>query len=677
MKLSTTLFLAALAVAPISAHTWIEEMQVISQNGTYIGDHGYSRGYVARTDPTFGNDGNILWLLPALEARGQNNIVRLRINSSDLLCHPNQRTSNYTNPAYPKLKVAPGDYVAMKYLENGHTTLPWNQPGKPEHGGTVFIYGTTKPSESEKIVDVLKWTTDGKGGDGRGFLMSAQSYDDGRCHQINSCVLSAERQVLYPNMIPAQPTSPGQEQWCESDVKIPTSQAPGTLTVYWIWQWPTAGNTECVYPYGKDEYYTSCSDFDIIDAGQDHAKIAAEPDTHTLLQENFQTKAVAQYQSRTALTKSPEIILQQWTDTAASTSSLSSSFQSSCSIVMSSAQAAAAAGITPALPPSCPAGKWATGALFASISSSVLAAKQNPSLATSSDSQTGYIVQGGTTAAPAATASSTAASSTTQPSASSAAITSSASSAIIASSAVPQSSQPTGLVTITTTKEVVITTISTSVSKFTETVTVFSSAVSSSALPIAASSSVLSGPASSSALPIAASSSSSSVLPIAASSSSSSALPIAASTSELSSAASSSSSSALPIVASSPTLPVAATSSVLSSSASSSDLPIAATSSPLSSAASSSVLQSTTSSSARQSTTSDASISIISTVGSSLPSSSAPATSTAPTAAVATSNTAQDAYTGKGGIVSEHPGSGLIDTKRRRFHVRQFSRMAE
>ena len=145
---------------------------------------------------------------------------------------PNQRTANYSNPSYPKLKVAPGDFVAMKYLENGHTTLPWNQPGKPDQGGTVFIYGTTQPSATEKIADVLKWTTDGQGGDGRGFLMSAQTYDDSRCHQINNCVLSAERQVLFPNMIPSQPTSPGQEQWCESgrqDTFQPSRRLAGSL----------------------------------------------------------------------------------------------------------------------------------------------------------------------------------------------------------------------------------------------------------------------------------------------------------------------------------------------------------------------------------------------------------------------------------------------------------------
>ena len=359
----------------VDAHTWIEQYQVVGPNGSYIGDGGYSRGYVARTDPTFDGDANILWMLPELTAREPDQTVRLRINSSDPLCHPNQRTSNYSNPEYPKLKVAPGNYVAMKYYENGHVTLPWNQHGKPQMGGTVFVFGTTDPIDDEKIVDVMKWTTNGKGGDGRGFLMTAQNYDDGRCHQINDCVLSAERQVLFPNYVTS--TNISAEQWCETDLLIPTTQKAGsTLTTYWVWQWPTAEGSDCIYPDGKDEYYTTCADFDIIDSSSNNEDIAHEVATNTLLQEDFQTAAVSTYASRTAITISPSVMLDEWKNyNATRTQSLAhpSSFLSGCSISAQSAAAAASAGITPSLPTSCPSGKWATGELFASISSSVLA----------------------------------------------------------------------------------------------------------------------------------------------------------------------------------------------------------------------------------------------------------------------------------------------------------------
>ncbi|KAF2861586.1 hypothetical protein K470DRAFT_214695, partial [Piedraia hortae CBS 480.64] len=239
-----------------AGHSWIEEYQVIGPDGNYIGDRGFSRGYVGRTDPQFNGEA-VKYQLPALDS-GRN-----RINSDDLLCHPSQRTSNYANPNYPKLKVRPGDFVAMKYLENGHVTLPWGQLGKPKASGTVFVYGTTKPSQQEKIADVLQWTRDGHGGNGKGFLMSAQNYDDGRCHQLNCGNISLTRQVLFPDHAPGQATT-SLEQWCESDVQIPTSQPAGTLTTYWVWQWPTEPNADCTFPDGKDEYYTTCADFDVV-----------------------------------------------------------------------------------------------------------------------------------------------------------------------------------------------------------------------------------------------------------------------------------------------------------------------------------------------------------------------------------------------------------------------------
>lgn len=379
MSRTSSAFVALLATFVLNAHahTWIEEMQVISPNGTYIGDRGFSRGYVARTDANFDGDANSLWMLPSLDARMPDGTVRNFINSSDLLCHPRQRTPNYS-AEYPQLKVYPGSSVAMKYMENGHVTLPWNQPGKPEAGGTAFVYGTTNPSPTEMIANVLKWNVAGTGGDGRGFLMTAQNFDDGRCHQINDCVDSAIRQVQYPNMIPDQPTSPGQEQWCETDLHIPSTVRPGELTIYWIWQWPTAPNTQCVVPDGKDEYYTTCADFTVLPAGSgtlnaDSEILAENPTANVLVQENYQTLAVSTWKSRQALTISPSFTLENWrmpTMTAAAEIE-NAAFSSSCVAVLSSMQA----DPNPGLPPLCPSERWATGALFASVSASVVQAK--------------------------------------------------------------------------------------------------------------------------------------------------------------------------------------------------------------------------------------------------------------------------------------------------------------
>lgn len=288
LRLSLSAVLATRALA----HTWIEQMVVISNNGLYQGDYGYPRGFVARTDPGFDGFSDD-YLLPTA-ASG-----RLRINGSDLLCHPAQRTQNQSNEKYPRLQVAPGDWFAMKYAENGHVTLPANQKGKPLHGGTVFVFGTTEPKDDEKITDVMDWTADGSGGDKRGKLLAAQNFDDGRCYQINPSNNSTMRQVQFAKDYPDDLYSKD-EQWCESDVQLPTDAPTGKIyTLYWVWQWPTAVGTVDI-EMGKDEYYTTCADVDVV------ASPGKEKAVHTVAQPNDgQTAAVSTFKSRAALTTNP------------------------------------------------------------------------------------------------------------------------------------------------------------------------------------------------------------------------------------------------------------------------------------------------------------------------------------------------------------------------------------
>lgn len=323
MKFALTLAAVATILGQASAHTWVEEMQVIdSTSGNYTGDYGFTRGYVDRTTPGFDEE-SIVYLLPALSTG------RTRIDETDLLCHPSQRTSNYDN-SHPRLQAAPGSYVAMKYLENGHVTLPQNQPGKPKMGGTVFVYATTKPSDTEKIVDVLKWNTAGTGGDSRGSQIAAQNYDDGRCHQINSGAISTQRQQQFPDHVLGQPTS-NVEQWCETDVHIPpTYKAGDTVTVYWVWQWPTDAGVG-VYPNGKDEYYTSCAEIEIVDSPSKAAPV------HTIGQQDAQSLAVSDFKSRAVLTTSPLYTLADGASATAGPVSSAAASSTATSLATSSA----------------------------------------------------------------------------------------------------------------------------------------------------------------------------------------------------------------------------------------------------------------------------------------------------------------------------------------------------
>lgn len=71
------------------------------------------------------------------------------------LSAPTQRTSNQTQ-GFPRLSAWPDAYLAMKYLENGHVTLPQNTFRKPIGGESVFVFGTSQPLENELLVDVLE-----------------------------------------------------------------------------------------------------------------------------------------------------------------------------------------------------------------------------------------------------------------------------------------------------------------------------------------------------------------------------------------------------------------------------------------------------------------------------------------------------------------------------------------
>jgi hypothetical protein len=258
MRYSLILGSVASFLASVSAHSWVEQVVNVNDNGSYYGPAGYIRGYVPRDNPSF-SDTKLSWLSPQNSQGGS----RTRIDNTDILCHPNQQQA-VNNKDFPNLKTAPGNTVALRYLENGHVSLPNNQLGKPASAGLVYIYATTNPKPDEKLTNVLNWTMDGNLDEGR--LLNINPYDDGRCYQINdsgNSPISTQRQAEFPNPIAGQPGT-NHELWCQNNIKVPDDAADNTLTVYWIWQWPTQPNVDPNLPEGKDEIYTSCMDFDLV-----------------------------------------------------------------------------------------------------------------------------------------------------------------------------------------------------------------------------------------------------------------------------------------------------------------------------------------------------------------------------------------------------------------------------
>ncbi|KAG9194419.1 hypothetical protein G6011_04454 [Alternaria panax] len=295
-----TLIIAAIAAAPVAmGHTWIEQLRNVNEKGEYVGEYGYPRGMVAKTDKGYsGTSMNN-------EMPGATTPGNVFITKDTLLCHESQRKQEQSQDKYPRLQATPGGFIAMRYTENGHVSLPQNQLGKPKKGGTIFVYGTTSPKEDEHLVTVLSWTQDGQGGDKRGKLLAMNDFDDGRCYETNSSPISLERQKSDPNFAMGQAVegAPGNYPLsCETNVQLPDSAEMGKpYTIYWVWQWNTApGKIDPSYPNGKDEYYSTCIDVDV--ASKDVAMAeAAEAKFNIGPQQDAMTVAVADFASRTAL----------------------------------------------------------------------------------------------------------------------------------------------------------------------------------------------------------------------------------------------------------------------------------------------------------------------------------------------------------------------------------------
>lgn len=262
------------------AHSWVEQVQAIDTQGRYVGSFGYPRGYVPRSSPLF-SDAKMTYRLPS-----QNSGTKT--NGKDAVCAPSQRYMNYTE-AYPALRTQQNVYISMKYLENGHVTLPDIPLGKPPRGGTVSVYATTNPSHNELLGDVLTWNNTQSLITGR--LLARQTFDDHRCYQINpASSLSQQRQKAFPNPVSGQKGSV-HEQWCEVNVRIPPEVGSGqVLAIYWIWQWPTLALIDPNAPDGKDEIYTSCLDFQIGTPSNNSAPLQ-DQDPQTRAITNFSQRA--------------------------------------------------------------------------------------------------------------------------------------------------------------------------------------------------------------------------------------------------------------------------------------------------------------------------------------------------------------------------------------------------
>lgn len=238
--------LSILILMPASlGHSWVERLLRIELNGTMVGDSGYIRGAISRSDPTFTD-----FVMQSL-----------LLSEQSPICRPSQASRNYTTEL-PPLRAHPGDFIALQYQENGHITLPKNTPQKI-NSGQVYVYGTPSPVEYDLLSSIHKvWDSDGMGGDRRGRLLGVWDFDDYQCYQINEGTISIARQGAFSK---AAINPSGADLWCQIDIRLPLDII-GWYTLYWVWDWPTAP-TDAI-PGGEMEIYTSCMDIEVLPVAQ-------------------------------------------------------------------------------------------------------------------------------------------------------------------------------------------------------------------------------------------------------------------------------------------------------------------------------------------------------------------------------------------------------------------------
>lgn len=215
--------LLSFAATLVHAHSWVESVYRIDPaTRNFLGEPGFPRGgsfrRLSAEQPGVVTDATYINRVPS-EGKWTGEETM------------NKDPLSTKTPDNEVLEVAPGDFIALQHLENGHVTTV--EDGKPLNGGTLYIYGTSDPTDSDKIFDIhLKWNKDGTGGDKRGRLLATRNYDDSQCFEGNGKPVSQERSAMLG--IEATTTLP-----CQSDVQLPDDLKPGSkYTIYWYWDWP-------------------------------------------------------------------------------------------------------------------------------------------------------------------------------------------------------------------------------------------------------------------------------------------------------------------------------------------------------------------------------------------------------------------------------------------------------
>ncbi|KAF4534691.1 uncharacterized protein LTHEOB_12879 [Lasiodiplodia theobromae] len=252
-------YAAILCFASISfAHSWVEDISSLDEDGNIAGDPGYPRGFVPRVIPVGSgfwpnddfNDFTMQYLIPPNDREDR------AIYLTDRICKSTQQTANQTD-GYPVLQAKSGSTILLRYQENGHVTLLGNSTNR-RSSGHIWVYGTADPADDDTLMAIHgRWSEDGTGGDHRGALLTDAPFDDGKCYQTNTSEESKRRRLLPQR---SHTTLEGADLWCGTEVPLPDLDSGTQYALYWVWSFPTQFSDGRSIP----EIYTTCIDVAIV-----------------------------------------------------------------------------------------------------------------------------------------------------------------------------------------------------------------------------------------------------------------------------------------------------------------------------------------------------------------------------------------------------------------------------
>ncbi|KAG9256013.1 uncharacterized protein F5Z01DRAFT_533104 [Emericellopsis atlantica] len=215
--------------ATVDAHSWVEKIfRINPDTRQFLGSPAYARGgdFRALVPEGMTDDKWIYRLPPDGGWTGDENINKQPLSAAI---------------ADMELDASPGDWIAIQHLENGHVTT--KAPGRPLNSGTLFLYGTTEPTDNDKIADIhLKWNADGTGGNKKGKLLATRNFDDLQCYEGRP---PGTDDAFARTRASAIGTDPADSLPCQADIQLPTDLEPNSrYTIYWLWDWPILDETK-------------------------------------------------------------------------------------------------------------------------------------------------------------------------------------------------------------------------------------------------------------------------------------------------------------------------------------------------------------------------------------------------------------------------------------------------